>query len=96
MTAPSDSTKRLNTTTTPGWHEPGTTLECFINRKAFESLPDDLQMIVLSASKAANLDGLSELTARNNQALHSLVTQHQVELRRFPDEVLQQLKKGLR
>ena len=26
----------------PGWHEPGTTLECFINQKAFDSLPVDL------------------------------------------------------
>jgi TRAP-type mannitol/chloroaromatic compound transport system substrate-binding protein len=77
----------------PGWHEPGTTLECFINKQAFEALPKDLQTIVLTASKAANLDGLSELTARNNQALHTLVTKHKVDLRKFPDEVLVQLKK---
>jgi TRAP-type mannitol/chloroaromatic compound transport system substrate-binding protein len=76
----------------PGWHEPGTTLECFINQKAFDALPKDLQAIVLTASKAANLDGLSELTARNNQALHTLVTEHSVDLRPFPDEVLAQLK----
>ncbi len=77
----------------PGWHEPGTTLECFINKKAFESLPADLQSIVLNASKVANLEGLSELTARNNEALQSLVTKHRVELRKFPDDVLSQLKK---
>jgi TRAP-type mannitol/chloroaromatic compound transport system substrate-binding protein len=77
----------------PGWHEPGTTLECFINKQAFEALPNDLQAIVLAASKAANLDGLSELTARNNQALHTLVHQHKVALRKFPDAVLAQLKK---
>ncbi|MCW8918285.1 MAG: TRAP transporter substrate-binding protein [Gammaproteobacteria bacterium] len=77
----------------PGWHEPGTTLECFINKEAFEALPGDLQAIVLTASKAANLDGLSELTARNNQALHTLVYQHKVALRQFPAEVLAQLKK---
>ncbi len=76
----------------PGWHEPGTTLECFINKQAFDELPKDLQAIVLTASKAANLDGLSELTARNNQALHTLVTEHKVDLRPFPDEVLAQLK----
>jgi len=77
----------------PGWHEPGTTLECFINKKAFEALPPDLQSIVLNASKVANLDGLSELTARNNEALQTLVHKHKVELRSFPDEVLAQLKK---
>jgi TRAP-type mannitol/chloroaromatic compound transport system substrate-binding protein len=76
----------------PGWHEPGTTLECFINKQAFDALPKDLQAIVLTASKAANLDGLSELTARNNQALHTLVNEHKVDLRPFPEEVLAQLK----
>ena len=30
----------------PGWHEPGTTLEAIINKKAFEALPDDLKIIV--------------------------------------------------
>lgn len=76
----------------PGWHEPGTVLECFINEKAFNALPKDLQSIVLTASKAANMDGLSEFTARNNEALHTLVTKHKVQLKKFPDDVLQQLK----
>ncbi len=76
----------------PGWHEPGTTLECFINAKAFNALPKDLQSIVLNASRVANQDMLAEYTARNNKALHTLVTKHKVKLRRYPDEVL----KGLR
>jgi TRAP-type mannitol/chloroaromatic compound transport system substrate-binding protein len=76
----------------PGWHEPGTVLECFINQKAYAALPKDLQAIVLNACKAMNLDGLSEFTARNNEALETLVNRHKVELRRFPDEVLKKLK----
>jgi len=76
----------------PGWHEPGTTLECFINRDAFEALPADLQLIVTTASKAANLDVLSEFTARNQEALEQLVNRHQVQLRAFPNEVLQRLR----
>ncbi len=77
----------------PGWHEPGTTLEAFINKKAFEALPKDLQSIVLNACKVANGDVLAELTARNNEALQTLIHKHKVELRKFPDEVLVQLKK---
>ncbi len=77
----------------PGWHEPGTTLESFINKKAFEALPKDLQSIVLNACKAANNDVLAELTARNNEALQTLITKHKVRLLKFPDEVLAQLKK---
>jgi TRAP-type mannitol/chloroaromatic compound transport system substrate-binding protein len=76
----------------PGWHEPGTTLECFVNKAALEALPKDLQMIVRSAIKIANQDMLADFTAKNNKALEQLVTQHGVELRKFPDEVLQKLR----
>jgi len=76
----------------PGWHEPGTTLECIINRKALDGLPKDLQAIVINACKAANVDGLSDLTAKNNAALRTLLEEHKVELRPFPDEVLKRLK----
>lgn len=76
----------------PGWHEPGTTLESFINKKAFEALPEDLQSIVLNASRVAYQDMLAEYTARNNAALQTLVEKHNVALRRFPDEVLERLR----
>ncbi|MDH5572815.1 MAG: TRAP transporter substrate-binding protein [Gammaproteobacteria bacterium] len=76
----------------PGWHEPGTTLEAMINKKAFEALPKDLQSIVLNACKVVNQDMLSEYTARNNTALHTLVNKHKVELRPFPDDVLKKLR----
>ncbi len=76
----------------PGWHEPGTTLEALINRKAFESLPVDLQQIVLTCCKAINDTMLAEFTARNSEALVTLVEEHGVELRRFPDDVLRRLR----
>jgi TRAP-type mannitol/chloroaromatic compound transport system substrate-binding protein len=76
----------------PGWHEPGTTLESFINKKAFESLPDDLQAIVLNACRVANQDMLADFTAKNNGALQTLVEKHKVDLRPFPNEVLNKLK----
>ena len=77
----------------PGWHEPGTTLECMVNKQAFEDLPEDLQTIVRNATRVANQDMLAEYNARNNQALKTLVDEHNVELRPLPDEVLQHLKK---
>ncbi len=76
----------------PGWHEPGSIIECFINKEAFEALPDDLQSIVLAACKAANMDMLADFTAKNNQALDLLVNKHGVQLKPFPDDVLKQLK----
>ena len=75
----------------PGWHEPGTTMECMINKKAFNALPKDLQAIVLNACKAANMDMLAEFTARNNQALETLVDKHNVQLKALPDPVLKKL-----
>lgn len=77
----------------PGWHEPGTTLECFINAKAFNTLPDDLKSIVKNACRVANQDMLAEYTARNNAALSTLVNEHNVDVRRFPDDVLSTIKK---
>lgn len=76
----------------PGWHEPGTTLESFVNKQALEALSEDLQAIVLNASRVANQDMLADFTARNNQALETLVKEHKVQLRKFPDDVLKQLR----
>jgi TRAP-type mannitol/chloroaromatic compound transport system substrate-binding protein len=76
----------------PGWHEPGTTLEAFVNKGAYEALPADLQSIVRNAAKVANQDMLAEYTARNNDALRVLVDEHKVDLRQFPDAVMQRLR----
>jgi TRAP-type mannitol/chloroaromatic compound transport system substrate-binding protein len=75
----------------PGWHEPGSTMEALINEKAFNGLPEDLQACVLMACKAANMDMISEYTARNNQALNTLVNIHKVKVLPLPDDVLRKL-----
>ena len=75
----------------PGWHEPGTTLECFLNKEIFDSLPEDLQNIITGAAKIANLDMLSEYIARNNEALKILKDKHKVNIMPLPDEVLAML-----
>ena len=76
----------------PGWHEPGPTLELIINKDAFATLPEDLQSIVETAARAVNQDMLDEYTARNNEALVSLVETHGVQLRKLPDEVISELR----
>ncbi|MGB5606149.1 MAG: TRAP transporter substrate-binding protein [Gammaproteobacteria bacterium] len=76
----------------PGWHEPGTTLECIINTAALDALPADLQSIVLNACRVVNQDMLAEYTARNNSALQTLINEHQVDVREFPGTVLQRLR----
>jgi len=76
----------------PGWHEPGTTLECMVNKQAFDALPEELQIIVSNAARVANQDMYAEYIARNNQALQTLVEEHQVEVRKLPDPVLARLR----
>ena len=77
----------------PGWHEPGTALEAIVNAEAFAALPPDLQTIVVMACKAANMDMFADFEARNGQALQTLLQEHDVDLRPFPDEVLVELKR---
>ncbi|GAA5214318.1 TRAP transporter substrate-binding protein [Corallincola platygyrae] len=76
----------------PGWHEPGSSLEFLINKEAYETLPEDLQQIVLAAARVVNHDMLDEYTVKNIAALQELKRQG-VEIRRFPSEVLQALQR---
>lgn len=76
----------------PGWQEPGSTIETFINKDAFEALPEDLQLIVRAAARQANAEMLDEFTALNNSALETLINEHNVHLKRFPDEVLAEFR----
>jgi TRAP-type mannitol/chloroaromatic compound transport system substrate-binding protein len=76
---------------TPGWHEPGTMLEFFINKNLYDSLPNDLQTILRTAAMHINLWVLSEMEAKNAEALGRLL-EGGIVLRRFPDEVIERLR----
>lgn len=78
----------------PGWHEPGSILEFVVNKQSLEALPEDLQAIVKYAARASSQEMLDEYTARNNAALQSLINDHNVQLRRLPDDVLRALWQG--
>jgi TRAP-type mannitol/chloroaromatic compound transport system substrate-binding protein len=76
----------------PGWHEPGATTELMINKRAWDTLPPDLQMMVETTARMINDNMLAEFTARNSTALDALVNEHGVQLRRLPDDVMASLK----
>jgi TRAP-type mannitol/chloroaromatic compound transport system substrate-binding protein len=76
----------------PGWHEPGTYLEYFFNKKAYESLPKDLQHIIDAACMENEHWVLSQFDARNGAALQTLINKHKVNLIKFPDTVLDDLR----
>jgi len=75
----------------PGWHEPGPTIECLINKTAYNTLPQDLQFIVDTACKAINIDMLSDYTAKNNLALQYLKSKN-IVIKEFPSEIMNKLR----
>lgn len=76
----------------PGWHEPGTYLEYIFNKKAYDSLPKDLQHIVDGACADNEAWVLPQFDANNGAALQTLINEHKVQLLKFPDEVLDKLR----
>lgn len=76
----------------PGWQETGPTLECIVNKDAFDGLPEDLKAVVSACCEAVNNSMLAEYTARNQQALETLVDEHKVQFRNLPGSVIAALR----
>ncbi|PMR74739.1 TRAP transporter substrate-binding protein [Billgrantia endophytica] len=76
---------------TSPWNEPSAVLEGTVNLDAWNALPDDLKEVVREAAKASNMAMISEFAYRNAQALDTLVDEHGVQLRTFPDDVMEAL-----
>ena len=76
----------------PGWQEPSGQLELLVSAEAYASLSEELQQVIAAACMAEADFVLAEFNTRNNQALKTLIEEHDVELRRFPDDVLAALK----
>ncbi|TDJ30709.1 MAG: TRAP transporter substrate-binding protein [Gammaproteobacteria bacterium] len=77
----------------PGWQEPSGALELLVSKPAYETLSAELQYAVETACIAENSYLLAEFNTRNHDALKTLTEEHQVELRRFPDDVLEALQR---
>ncbi len=77
---------------TPGWHEPQACLELIVNKKKYEDLPEDLQVIIETAAARSNIWMLSQFVAKNNEYLQKIENESKVEFKVFPDDVLQSLK----
>lgn len=77
----------------PGWQEPSGALECLVSMNAYETLSDELKLILETVCMAENDYLLAEFNARNRRAWKNLVEDHGVQLRRFPDDVLQTLRR---
>jgi TRAP-type mannitol/chloroaromatic compound transport system substrate-binding protein len=76
----------------PGWHEAGPMLQCTVNLDAWNSLPEDLQVIVSTVCQAINVEMMAEYTWGNAVALAQLKKDPHVEIRKLPDDVLKLLQ----
>jgi TRAP-type mannitol/chloroaromatic compound transport system substrate-binding protein len=76
----------------PGWHEPGTYLEYFFNRKAYDALPKDLQHILDAACMESEAWTLTQFDANNGASLQTLINKHNVEVLGLPADVLSKLR----
>jgi TRAP-type mannitol/chloroaromatic compound transport system substrate-binding protein len=78
----------------PGWHEPGTTGEFVFNKKAYESLPVEIQRILDYTCTAMHTLEFGEYDAKNIVALQKLRTEFKskVEILPFPHAVMKELK----
>jgi TRAP-type mannitol/chloroaromatic compound transport system substrate-binding protein len=75
----------------PGVLEPGSEVEITVSREQFDTLPADLKAIFELATQAEETLFFAEFNARNSEAIHTLVNEHNVQLRKYPDDVLEGL-----
>jgi TRAP-type mannitol/chloroaromatic compound transport system substrate-binding protein len=72
----------------PGVGEPSSAEECGVNSEAFESLPDDLKLIVSLACESLYNPVWTEYTTKHAQALKALVADEGVQVKMFPEDVI--------
>ena len=75
----------------PGWHEAGSLQEFLFNKEMFEALPQDLQAIMRAAATAVSSSMTDQSRAQNSNAFATLVEEHGVDVRQFPDDLLAEL-----
>ncbi len=73
----------------PGVGEPSSAEECGVNAEAFAALPDDLKGAVAAACSSLYNDVWTEYTTKHAQSLQTLVSEHDVQVRQFPDSVIE-------
>lgn len=76
----------------PGWHEPGTILDAFFDKKAWDALTPELRSIVEYAAATTNLQVLSEFQAINNVAIGKLIGEG-VQVKKYNDDLVNAVAK---
>ncbi len=72
----------------PGVGEPSSAEECGISKEAYDALPEDLQQAVAHACQSLYDEVTTEYNTNHAIALQQLVSEHDVQVRRLPDDVI--------
>lgn len=75
----------------PGWHEAGSLQEFMMNKEMFEALPEDIQVIMRTAATAVSSLMADQFRAQNSNAYATLIEEHGVDVRQFPDDLSAEL-----
>ena len=72
----------------PGTHEPATLNDIAVNKAKFDALPKDIQQIFAWGCSDEHVQATAENDANNAGALETLIKQHNVQLKRLPDDFI--------
>lgn len=76
-----------------GWHEPGAELQFMVNKRAYEKLPKDLQVILKTAMRVAAYDMYTQSTHESGKNLASISKDYpNVKIKTFPNDVMTALR----
>jgi TRAP-type mannitol/chloroaromatic compound transport system substrate-binding protein len=78
-----------------GWHEPASELQFLVNKKAFDKLPAEYQVILKTAMMAASAGMTMENFDMSAQAWAQIEVDYpNIKIKTFPPEVLKAMKKA--
>lgn len=78
----------------PGWQEPGPVLEMLVNKTKLSELPEDIQVIIESACHRLNRWMMAQFDMKNAEYLLKIREESDVQIKKFPSEVLEGLRKA--
>jgi len=73
----------------PSFVEPGLATELVVDKKKFLDLPEDLQAIIRDCCQAEYDAVAADFAANDPRALQTLVEKHGVQVKRFPEEIME-------
>ena len=75
----------------PNWHEPALTLDLFVNRTKWDTLPDHMRQAITLAATTVDRQMLKASVKVNAKALAKMISEHGTKVIPFPHDVMESL-----